>query len=261
MFSFQGEALVLRTVEFGESDRVVHLLTPRTARLTAIAKGAKRSRRRFAGTLDLFNRLVVQVERRRPGSMARIDQARLLDSFPGLRSNPRRFALACYLVELLDRLAPEGAAPEEGARLFHFARTALEAVNARTPDARLRTLLEVRALDALGLRPELARCVRCGGSLGTDPLVGFHVAEGGAVCRACGRPGDGLLTVHRGTLRALAQSTKLPVEHLDRLGLPATTLAEARRLLGRFQRFHVGLTLRSERFLEEILSGASGHAA
>jgi len=101
------EALVLRSVDFGESDRIVHLLVPDSGRLTAIAKGARRSVRRFPGTLDLFNHLRVQVERRRTAGLARLEQATLIEAFTPLRREPARFGLACYLLELLDRLAPE----------------------------------------------------------------------------------------------------------------------------------------------------------
>jgi DNA repair protein RecO (recombination protein O) len=82
------DALVLRAVDFGESD-ASHLLTPDSGRLTAIAKGAKRSRRRFPGTHDVFNLLRVQVApRRRPGTLARLEQAQLVDWHPGLRDRP-----------------------------------------------------------------------------------------------------------------------------------------------------------------------------
>ena len=250
------EALVLRATDFGESDRIVHLLTPESGRIDAIAKGAKRSVRRFPGTLDLFNRLRVELGARRPTAMARLDHAVLVGSFPRLRTEPSRFALGCYLLELLDRLAPEGGARSDTQRLFAFAVEALGAVEAGVPDERLRTLLEIRALDALGLRPELRCCVRCGDDLRSQEEVGFHVAEGGPVCGACGVRVEGLLTVHLGTLRALDRGLQLAVGALNRLALGPGALAEARRLISRFQRFHLGVELRSERFLDEILDGS-----
>ena len=70
------DALILRYVDYGESDRIVHLLTPAVGRLAAIAKGARRSQKRFPGTLDLFNQLRVQVDRRRRGGLARLDPLR-----------------------------------------------------------------------------------------------------------------------------------------------------------------------------------------
>ena len=63
--------------------------------------------------------------------------------------------------------------------------------------------------------------------------------------------------MHAGTLRALEQGLRFRLEHLDRLVLGGQALEEARRLLTRFQRFHVGVELRSQGFLDEILGGDS----
>lgn len=254
MSRLDTEALVLRVVDFGESDRIAHLLTPESARLTVIAKGARRSRKRFPGALDLLCHVSVQIERRRPQGMARLEQARLLDPFAALRADPARFALACYATELVDRLAPEGAGGREAERLFAALLGALRAIAAGPPDARLRVLLEVRLLAALGLAPELGRCVRCGRGLEAGPAPLFAVAEGGALCVRCARPGDAAVAVGLGTLRTLEQSLRLELRQLPRLGLSGAALDEARGLVARFLRFHVGLELRSEPVLERLLA-------
>ena len=256
----QTEALVLRNLPFGESDLILHLLLPGSGRLTAIAKGARRSVKRFSGTLDLFQHLRVTVDRRRRSSMARLDQATLLRNFDALRVDPARFALACFLLELLDRLAPEGAAPHDAKRLFDFALAVLALIAERPVDPVLRTLIQLRALDALGLRPELRRCVRCGSEQLGGPAVRFHVADGGPVCRRCVRDGEGLLELQLGTLRALEQGLRFDLSRLHRLSLGPAMLAEARTLVARFERFHVGVELRSERFLEEMLSPGARRA-
>jgi DNA repair protein RecO (recombination protein O) len=268
LLSFHTEALVLRAVDFGESDRIVHLLTPAAGRLPAIAKGARRSRRRFPGTLDLFNQLAVQVVRSRPGALARLEGARLLRTFESIRAGAERFALGCYLLELLDRLAPEGGAPRDLARLFAFARGALDWLDREPPSQRMRVLLELRALDALGLRPELLRCVRCGRELaaserssdGTRRPLLFLIGEGGALCSACAPDAHGAaLPIHLGTLRALDRALRFPLDQLGRLALAGDALAEAQRLLTRFLGFHVGVELQSRRVLEELtLPGGEG---
>lgn len=254
MRRFATQALLLRSVDFGESDRIAHLLTPETGRLTVIAKGARRSVKRFPGTLDLFNHLRAQVSRRHRGAMAYLEQAALICAFLPLRENAARFGLASYLLELLDRLAPEGGARADVTPLFEFALATLRALSTATPNRQLRVLLELRTLDALGLRPELARCVRCGQPLATSaPVVGFHVPDGGAVCGRCDPGLEGLLPVHLGTLRVLERALHFEIGSLGRLELGRRAEREAELILGRFQRFHVGLELRSEPFLSQVL--------
>ncbi|MCX5739362.1 MAG: DNA repair protein RecO [Proteobacteria bacterium] len=267
MATLETRAFVLRAVDFGESDRIAHLLTPATSRLTVIAKGAKRSKRRFPGTLDLFNLLDVRVEQRRANTMGRLEQAKLLDAFDLLRTRPARFALACYIAELVDRLAPEGAGGADASELYEVVLGAIRVVASREPDARLRALLELRVLAALGLRPELRRCVRCGRDIDVAALtapsaaVPFHVAEGGPLCRSCTTGPEGVVAVHLGTLRALEQGLRLPIDRLDRLALGAQPIAEAQALLSRFLRFHVGFEVRSERFLDSVLASGAARAS
>lgn len=265
MTALRTHAIVLRSVDFSEADRILHLLVPETGRITVMAKHARKSVRRFGGTLDLFNHLSVEIERRRPNAMSRIDRARLVHSYAPLRTDPRRFALGCYLLEMLDRLAPEGGREDDMQRLFGFALQGLGWLARREPDLRVQVLLEVRTLDALGLRPELRRCVRCGrepSGDGRGDRVSFHVAEGGPLCGACAQRASGLLRVHPGTLRALEQGLRWDLERLDRLAFPPRALEEACHLVARFQRFHLGIELSSERFLREMLSpGSSGSAA
>jgi DNA repair protein RecO (recombination protein O) len=193
--------------------------------------------------------------------MARLEHARLVHAFAGLRTDPARFALASYLLELLGRLAPGGGAPADLKRLFEFAVAALRAVDAGTPDAKLRAFLELRALHALGLCPELARCVRCGRALAGGGRVGFHVGEGGPLCASCGAGAEGVLPIHLGTLRSLERGLQLDLDRLGRLALGPVTLGEACELLARFQRFHLGIELRSQRFLDGILTGNPPPAA
>ena len=269
MLSLHTEALVLRAVDFGESDRIVHLLTPAVGRLPAIAKGARRSRRRFPGTLDLFNQLAVQVVRSRPAALARLEGARLLRTYEAIRGGAARFTLGCYLLELLDRLAPEGGAPRDLAALFAFARAVLEWLDREPPTRRMRVLLELRALDALGLRPELVRCVRCARELTASDRgrarapaapVPFSIGEGGPLCEACAAQGGlgATLDVHLGTLRTLDRALHFPLDQLGRLALGGDALVEAQRLMTRFLGFHVGVELQSRRILDEELTLPGG---
>ena len=257
MPAIRCEAILLRSVDFGESDRIVHLLTSDSGRLTAMAKAARRSHRRFPGTLDTFNHLVIEGRVKPRATMAFLERATLVDPYLGLRADPRRYALASFLAEMLDRLSPEGILGAEAERLFAFAVESFALLEHARPTPSLRLMLELRALDALGLRPEFGRCVRCGRVAGdeiaADHRVHFHVADGGIVCTACALRLDGLVPIEIGTLRGLDAGLVSPADALDRISLGPRMLAQAARVVFRFQRFHVGVELRSERFLDEMI--------
>jgi DNA repair protein RecO (recombination protein O) len=174
-----------------------------------------------------------------------------------LRSDPARYALASFLTEMLDRHSPEGVTGTDAERLFVYATESLALLESVRPTSTLRLLLELRGFDALGLRPELGRCVRCGRvpsqAVALDHQVHFHVPDGGIVCSACALRIDDLVPVEFGTLRLLQSGLESRSESLAEIRLDACALAQAAHLVFRFQRFHVGIELRSERFLEEML--------
>ena len=165
-------------------------VTPAVVSISVESRPTATSQQRRQGQVppgfeDFFNQLQVQIERKRgTAQLARLEHARLIRAFHGLREDAGRFALGCYLLELLDRLAPEGGRLGDLAALYRFATDALAAIDALSPEPRLRTLLELRLLAAVGLRPELSSCVRCARAL-SAPRAQFWIADGGPLCERC----------------------------------------------------------------------------
>jgi DNA repair protein RecO (recombination protein O) len=183
------EGVVLRSMRYGEADRILHLYTPARGRVSAIAKGVRRSRSRFGGRLEPFFRLRVELHEGRSELLtvtgadtvdghARLrEDARALDAaaracdavgrlFETSEPHPGVFNLLCRKLALLDEQA--GAAQREGARPI--------AARAGSLAFRLKLLL------AAGLAPQLGSCASCGER---EELVGFSGAAGGVVCGAC----------------------------------------------------------------------------
>lgn len=98
-----SNAFVLRTRNYGESDRIVVLLTEEAGKISAIAKGARRSVRRFAGgALEPFQELAVRLDRKSMYSLAFLHESRVVHSNRALASNLDAFAWAAYLTELTE---------------------------------------------------------------------------------------------------------------------------------------------------------------
>ena len=100
MVTKQTFAVVLNVADHGESDKIVTIYCPDHGKLTGIAKGAKRSKKRFVNKLELFSLLNITYSNTR-GALARIDQAELLDSFQSLRKNYHKYSAAILLCELM----------------------------------------------------------------------------------------------------------------------------------------------------------------
>ena len=214
---------MLRAVDFGESDLVVHLLTPASGRLTAIAKGARRSTRRFPGLLDLFNHLRVEVERPRRGSLARLEHARLIQRLhrAALGLAPLRARLLPARAARSPRARGRGAArPRAALRLRRRSRS--PALERGAPDRRARALLELRALGGPRAAPRAAplRALRARGRAGAAPVV-FHVRRGRArSARAASVPATPACPSTSARCARSSAAPACPSAHIERLALP-----------------------------------------
>ena len=213
--SFKTEAVVLRSIRYGEADRVLHLYSAARGRLGAIAKGSRKPRSRFGGRLEPFFRLDLVLHEGR-GDLATVTAAHTVDGHAHLRASGPALgaaARACDAVlRLLDSEEPNPAAYNLLCRyLALLDGQESDGESARDVDgaAGLATALAFRLKLALsaGFAPELTSCARCGEA---DELHAFSGAAGGVVCGACRarrlRDLGGGAPLHAGRARASARA-------------------------------------------------------
>lgn len=254
---YRTRALVLRTFDQGESDRVVHLYTEAHGRVGAIAKGARRSKRRFPGTLEILSLIDVRLVDPPRAQLMRLEGAKLVGNFEGITDRLGRYAIACQFLELLDRLTAEREAHPD---LFHFAVGVLDTLRDAEPDRLLSVLVLAKTLARLGYRPQLVRCAVCGIELPAGAgRVAFLPAHGGSVCRACA--GSAESTVPVKLLGALESGLRQPLRARADLGLGAKDVERAELLIERFFRYQIGTELRTAAFLRQAIADAPGSEA
>ncbi|QOX79750.1 DNA repair protein RecO [Trichlorobacter lovleyi] len=151
MKSEQCQAIVLSTLNYGESDRIVSLLTLEHGRLRGFAKSARASRKRFGGQLEPANRLAVTLSLKEDG-LSRIERVEQSSCYPELRERLESLALALYACELVETLTPEG---HPLPRLFRLLSTLFEHLAGRAGSAADRRFFEINLLNILGYRPVL----------------------------------------------------------------------------------------------------------
>jgi DNA repair protein RecO (recombination protein O) len=178
------EAVVLRSLRYGEADRILHLYTPARGRVGAIAKGVRRTRSRFGGRLEPFFRLQIELHEGR-GELLTVTGAQTIDGHARLRTDARALDAAARACDAVGRLFETGEPHPAVYNLLcrqlalldeQAGATAAPAVRAGALAFRLKLLL------AAGLAPQLDACANCGEH---EHLAGFSGAAGGVVCGAC----------------------------------------------------------------------------
>lgn len=246
--SIATPAIVLRRVPYGESDLVVTLLGFATGRVSALARGARKSTRRFGGGLGMAVSGDA-VLRDRPGA-----ELMVLESFDhrgehrGLGEDVAKMAHAAYAVELCDRLCPPRQ-PEKHA--YAWLDEFLSRLDAGQASAERLRVLELGLLQRLGIGPSIDRCAVCGRSALGDETVRWQPEAGGVVCRNCARGGDPLISSVRVALTDLAKASFADAENLK---LDRDVGNACRRSALSLLREHVHGPLRSLEFIEKMSS-------
>src|SRR5271168_696082 len=179
------EAVVLRSMRYGEADRILHLYTPDRGRVSAIAKGVRRARSRFGGRLEPFFRLRIELHEGR-SELLTVTGAQTIDGHARLRGDARALDAAARACDAVGRLF-ETSEPHPGVFNLLCRKLALldeQAAATRQASAGRGGALAFRLklLLAAGLAPQLGACASCGER---EHLVGFSGAAGGVVCGAC----------------------------------------------------------------------------
>jgi len=172
--------VVIRNMDRGESDAVVELFTERWGRLYAVAKGGKKSKRRFLNKLEPFSYLRVILAGRRRG-VVRLDQADAVGHFGNLLRDVKKALCGFYALELVHVLTPLWDSHPEVLRLLV---SFLRFLDQRDPREEHLRILELRMLEEMGYKPHLDRCPGCG-----EPIKGpavFSFAKGAAIHPGCG---------------------------------------------------------------------------
>jgi DNA repair protein RecO (recombination protein O) len=224
--SLKTEGIVLRTIRYGEADRILHVYTPGRGRLSAIAKGVRRARSRFGGRLEPFFRLDLVLYEGR-GDLLTVTQAETLAGYRRLRDDARALDGAARACEAVARIFDDGDA---NPGVYHLLANELALLDGQPGRAGRANALAFRLklLLAAGFAPHLGGCAACGER---EHLVGFSGAAGGVVCAACeasafpldqeshafmvaalGRP---LADAPDATPRALAQAERAILETLE----------------------------------------------
>src|SRR5207248_34371 len=211
--NFKTEAVVLRSIRYGEADRILHLYTEERGRVGAMAKGVRRVKSRFGGRLEPLFRVQLVLHEGR-GDLCMVTSAETVAAHPALRERREsleRATQACDAVlRLLDSQEPNRPAYNLLCReLALLDSDPAAATRAQALAFRLKLLL------AAGFAPELASCATCGDR---EHVSAYSASAGGIVCPGCEA---GSFPLDGETHRFLVEALTRPLAEAPEAGDPA----------------------------------------
>ncbi len=242
-----SDAIIMRTWEFGETDLLVSFLTSDRGRLKGVAKGARKSRKRFANCLDLFSLVKLEYELKRGRELYFLHSGKFVHAFPGIRSDFSSLSLASYMIELTEILFPVGVVAK---RMFELLNGSFSALDEDKKIDKLRILFETKAMALGGYRINLDKCCDCGRPYAGEGRAAFKQSKGGIACLKCGQESKLSPGLGPSTVKALRVIQSTPWGKAQALDLTNEMVHEIKPVLKLHIEYRIGQRLKTAEYLD-----------
>jgi len=242
-------AIVLKVSDLGEADKIVTFYSLQTGKMAGIAKGAKRSKKRFSNKLEIFSCLDVIYDDRSRSGLVRIAEAELLAPFMGLRENYERYVSAALACELIYCWARDY---DPDKNIFNLLLWALQGIDRGGSPKMVQIFFQVKLYTFLGYRLNLSGCSTCRNSEQVGVPYVFHPGRHGLLCRDCSPPfvTREMAPLSFNTIKLLQHAQDLPLEKLGRLRFSDASIHESLHLFKKYGQYLLQREIAAWKFLE-----------
>ncbi len=257
MPDFTTDAILLRKIEYGDHDFIICFLTKSKGKISVIAKNAKKSVKRFPGTLDLFfvNHIHCTFPKKKKDGLIILSQADLENGFVNIRNDVFKTAYASFWVELIYFWLEEDKVQSD---LYDLLLFSLDALNTGTMSKEVLNLFfQIRFMSISGFSPNIENCDICKTTVDfmEQRNIRFDFKEGRIICQKCAKTRSKYgMAISKGTLKQLVWINNSDVSRADRIRFSDFAIKEGTRLLEAFIPFHMGRDFKSLQFLKRIKS-------
>ena len=252
MSRFSSPAILIRRLDYGDFDLIITFLTYRHGKMTAIAKSAKRSTKRFSGVLELFSLLDIVVSKGSGKGLPVLTEASFTSPLNHIRGSITKTAFASYWAELVNDSLEEDRQQVAVFQLLSYVLKALD--DGEVPDEVLSILFQMRLLTLSGLCPNLNYCCTCHSDM-TDAgqyKLNVDLAKGGVVCEHCTPYASGQRCLSKGTIKQLQWLNTCELDKAGRMRFSPEAMRESLSFLEAFVTYHLGREPKSLKFLRRL---------
>ncbi|MFF2090312.1 DNA repair protein RecO [Paenibacillus sp. NPDC058174] len=241
---YRVEGIVIRSMDYGEGNKIVTLLTKTNGKAGVLIRGAKKVKSRHASLAQPFT--YGEFVFFRKSGLGTLNHGEIIESHHRLREQLDLAAYASYAAELTDKALQEDESGSFLFEQFHAGLTGLE--EGKDPQI-ISHLYEMRILEASGYAPELDFCVNCGNEQGPMRLSPY---AGGALCPRCTGQDPHALKVGEGAYKLLRLFRRMDLRRLGAIQVKPETKQELKKAMRALMDAHLGIPLKSRSFLDQL---------
>ncbi|MBS4217117.1 DNA repair protein RecO [Bacillus sp. FJAT-49711] len=238
------EGIVIRSTDYGESNKIVTIFTREAGKIAGMARGAKKTNSRLASPTQLFTYGYFMIQGNR--SLGTMQQAELITSLRAIREDIFKTAYATYIADLLDKGTGER---ERNPFLFELLLQTLQYINEDYDPDIVTNIFEMKMLNVLGLYPEMNQCTVCGS---TEAQFGLSIKENGLICHQCFEKDPHFFPLSQNAVKLLRLFYFFDIHRLGSISVKPETKKELKDAISLYYDEYSGLQLKSKRFLDQL---------
>ncbi|MDI6821455.1 MAG: DNA repair protein RecO [Actinomycetota bacterium] len=266
MSLYKTQGIVLKSIKLGEADKIITIYTNSRGKISAVAKGIRRTTSKFGSRLEPFTHVDLLVYQGR--NLDTVAQAEIISSFKDIRDDLEKVEYGLAMLDLVDKITPDG---EKDSQLFEFLLTVLGTL--AKIKANLRLLLitfDIQLMSISGFHPSLFNCVVCGRHLSasssravpTGRQAKFSCELGGIICMRCnhtvpaGREADvNAIPISSQSIDMLNRLLFMDIEEISGIEIDQKVEEELFKLTQGYVNYHLQVRLKSRKYLSKAGKG------
>lgn len=238
------EGIVIRSTDYGETNKIVTLYTREWGKVGVMARGAKKPNSRLSAITQLFTYGYFLIQK--GSGLGSLQQGEMITSLRSIREDIFLTAYASYIVDLTDKATDE---KKPNPFLFELLFQTLNLINEGYDLDIITNIYEMKMLDLFGLHPCLNQCTVCGS---TDGEYSFSVREGGFLCHRCLEKDPYHIKISQGTVKLLRLFYYFDLSRLGNIDVKPATKLELKKVISAYYDEYSGLHLKTKKFLNQM---------
>jgi DNA repair protein RecO (recombination protein O) len=238
------EGIVIRTTDYGETNKIVTLYTREWGKIGVMARGAKKPNSRLSAITQLFTHgyFLVQIGK----GLGSLQQGEINTSMRSIREDIFLTAYSSYIVELTDKGTEE---KKPNPFLFELLHQTLNYLNEGYDQDILMNIFELKMLNVMGLYPNLDKCSVCGS---TDGNFSFSIRENGFICHRCLNKDPYHFKISPASAKLVRLFYYFDLSRLGQISVKEETKVELKKIISAYYDEYSGLHLKSKKFLNSM---------
>jgi DNA repair protein RecO (recombination protein O) len=271
MPSFKAKAVVLKTYNLGEADKILRLYSQERGLIDAVAKGARKFKSKFGGRLELFN--FIDGELSKGKSLDILTQAELVRNFKNISADFNKFLFCQLISEIILKTHPleSESSQKTAALLFKLIYVSFYEIDS-TATGELYLLEKTAAffiakyLKITGYSPLIDSCCKCGAKIGvenshafsinSEKSLAFSITLGGILCRSCSAGLENHPEVKKSISKEEFEFISLlftiDLKNFRNLNIQAQVIDNVLKIIGNYARFHAECNIDITLYLDKV---------